>query len=500
MSKEEKVSRRRFLEVTGGVVAGLVVGGAVGYVAKPTVTAPPLTSTVTETVTGTVTASAATTSSAASTGVPVLYNGTASLSFWNMPFVTQEVPPSYVSQWQAAVKQALPNCTVDSYFGPGDYGPLHQKYLVQASTGTPDVIEGLLEDLDVYVTSGLVEPLDDYFNAWADKSQFVQSAITPLTINGKLYAIPYNVNARGLIYRKDILAQYGLNVPTTWDDLLTTARTITQKTNKQMYGMFVCTLDSDPRAPQEFISWYFQVSQGKDMFIPGTGGAEPTLQATQDQLTTVLKLYGDLFTPDPTTGFSACDPNQRGTGWPVEDPGYASGKWAMAPMGPWIWGRHVSGSPPVTDPVATDILVNKSVVTGLPLPPGGGPYTYYEVKPIAMNSASKNKDAAWALIEFICSRDEMGLWCAGSGGIPPRKDSLTIDAFTQGTPPAAGPFNAEFGAILNQGVALSPINWAPVNKANLDAVDYVIYGQKSPSDAAAWLISQIQGMISQKVL
>jgi ABC-type glycerol-3-phosphate transport system substrate-binding protein len=498
MSDEKKVSRRRFLEVTGGVVAGLVVGGAVGYLAKPTVTSN-VTQIVTEQVTVPATsATSAATSAAYSWTEGPLYTGSAPLSFWNMPFVTQEVSTSYVTQWQASVKQALPNCTVDPYFGPGDYGPLRQKYLVQASTGTPDVIEGLLEDLDVYVTSGLVEPLDSYFNAWADKSQFVQSAIAPLTINGKLYAIPYNVNARGLIYRKDILAQYGLSVPTTWADLLTTAQTITEKTNKQMYGMFVCTLVGDPRAPQEFISWYFQVSNGKDMFIPGTGGGEPTLQATQDELTTVLKLYNDLFTPN-ADGFSACDPNQRGTGWPVEDPGYASGKWAMAPMGPWIWGRHL-GTGGVPDPIATDILVNKSVVTGLPLPPGGGPYTYFEVKPIGMNSYSKNKDAAWALIEFICSKDEMGMWCASSGGIPARKDSLTIPDFTQGSPPAAGPFNAEFGAILDQGVALSPVNWAPVNEANMKAVNYVVYGQKTPSDAAAWLISQIQGMISQKVL
>jgi ABC-type glycerol-3-phosphate transport system substrate-binding protein len=117
-----------------------------------------------------------------------------------------------------------------------------------------------------------------------------------------------------------------------------------------------------------------------------------------------------------------------------------------------------------------------------------------------MNSYSKNKDAAWALIEFICSKDEMGMWCASSGGIPARKDSLTIPDFTQGSPPAAGPFNAEFGAILDQGVALSPVNWAPVNEANMKAVNYVVYGQKTPSDAASWLISQIQGMISQKVL
>jgi hypothetical protein len=59
------------------------------------------------------------------------------LSFWNMPFVTQEVPPSYVQQWEAAVATALPNVPVDKFYGPGDYGPLRQKYLLQAKSGTP---------------------------------------------------------------------------------------------------------------------------------------------------------------------------------------------------------------------------------------------------------------------------------------------------------------------------------------------------------------------------
>jgi ABC-type glycerol-3-phosphate transport system substrate-binding protein len=499
MSEKKDVSRRRFIELGGGVVAGLVIGGAVGYVAKPTITAPPvtLTSTVTETVTGTVTATAPATTSVATPTIAPLYTGSASLSFWNMPFVTQEVSPKYVAQWQAAVKQALPNCTVDPFFGPGDYGPLRQKYLVQASTGTPDVIEGLLEDIAIYVKQSLVEPLDDRFNAWADKSQFVQASITPLTINGKLQALPYNTNARGLIYRKDLLAQYGLDVPTTWADMLKTARTITQKTNKQTYGFFTCTLVGDPRAPQEFISWYFQVSQGKDMF--DVSGAAPKLQATQDQLAQVLGLYNDLFTPDPTTGFTACDPAQKGTGWPVEDPGYAAGKWAMAPMGTWEWGRRSESA------TAKDILENKSVVTQLPIPEGGGHYTYFEVKPIGMNSASKNKDAAWALMEFICSKDEMGMWLADSGGVPARKDSLTIDAFKKPSDPsdpasAIGPWIQMFASFLDTGVALSPVNWGPVNEANMKAVNYVIYGQKSPKDAAAWLVDQIHTMEKNKVL
>ena len=244
-----------------------------------------------------------------------------------MPFVTQEVPPSYVTQWQDAVAQQLTAFDVEHFYGPGDYGPLRQKFLLQAKSGTPDVIEGLLEDEAVYVFNGLIDEMDARFDAWADKDQFIPATIDALKINNKLYGIPYNTNARGMVYRKDILAQYNLQVPTTWQEMLDSARTITQKTDKKMFGFYSCTLVGDPRAPQEFISWYFQVSNGKHMFDVSSG--TPALVATADQFETILTLYNDMFTGD----YPAIDPNQKGTGWPVEDPGFAEGKWAMARMG-----------------------------------------------------------------------------------------------------------------------------------------------------------------------
>jgi spermidine/putrescine-binding protein len=44
-----------------------------------------------------------------------------------------------------------------------------------------------------------------------------------------------------------------------------------------------------------------------------------------------------------------------------------------------------------------------------------------EIKPIALNSFSKNKDQAWELIKFICSKDEVGMWLtdSGSGWVAP---------------------------------------------------------------------------------
>jgi ABC-type glycerol-3-phosphate transport system substrate-binding protein len=178
----------------------------------------------------------------------------------------------------------------------------------------------------------------------------------------------------------------------------------------------------------------------------------------------------------------ACDPNQRGTGWPVEDPGYVAGKWAMAPMGPWLWGRRTESD------IAGDILENKTGITRTPYSDNGVPATYLEVKPIMLNSYSSDKDAAWELMKFIVSKENMANWLADSGGIPARKDSAEMDIFeTVGIKWWMQGFANE----LPISVTMAPINWGPVSEANLRAVNYVIYDEKTPAEAAKWLYDTI---------
>jgi len=398
-----------------------------------------------------------------------------SLTFWNMPFVTQEVSPEYVNMWQEDVKTTLPNYTVDEFYGPGKYKDQRDKFLLQAETGTPDVIEGLLEDEAVYVQKGLIEPLDDRFAAWADSGQFVEATLNALKINGKLYGIPYNTNARAMIYRKDIFDEYGLEVPTTWTAYIETARKITELTDGEVHGAYLCSEVGDPRAAQEFMSWYFQVSGGNNMFTVTADGVE--FHATVDELEKVLTLYDELFRFEDVD-FPGVDPNVRGTGWPVEDPGYVAGDWAMVPMGPWLWGRREESD------VAKDILENKTAITSLPVSEDGIPATYLEVKPIMLSSYAEDKDAAWELIQFITSKDMMAAWLADSGGIPARTDSLETPLFTESD---IGWWIQGFANELPISVTMAPINWGPVSEANLRAVNYVIYDEQTPAEAAQWL-------------
>lgn len=404
----------------------------------------------------------------------------AELSFWNMPFNTQEVSPAYVAQWEEAVKVALPDIKVDAFYGPGTYAGQRDAFLLQAKSGTPDVIEGLLEDTAGYVTKGLIDPLDDRFAAWAESGMFVESTLAPLRIGGKLYGIPYNTNARAMVYRKDIFEEHGLALPKTWGEFVETARKITELTNGETHGAYVCSLVGDPRAAQEFISWYYQVSGGNNMFTPEADGSV-TFNATVEELEKVLTLYDELFLTEGVP-YPAVDPNVRGTGWPVEDPGYVAGKWAMVPMGPWLWGRRTESDS------AKDILENRTAITSLPVAEDGTPATYLEVKPIMLSAFSKNKDAAWELIKFITSKEQMAKWLADSGGIPARTDSLEMAEFTESD---IGWWIQGFADELGKSVAQVPINWAPVSTANLQAVNYVIYDEMTPAEAAQWLFDEI---------
>ena len=157
------------------------------------------------------------------------------------------------------------------------------------------------------------------------------------------------------------------------------------------------------------------------MFTVTEEGIE--VNVTVEQLEQVLTLYDELF--DTSVPFPAVDPNVRGAGWPVEDPGYVAGKWAMVPMGPWLWGRRVESD------LAKDILDNKTGITALPIPEGGVQATYLEVKPIMLSAFAADKDAAWELVKFITSKDKMAQWLIDSGGIPARTDSLESQEFIE---------------------------------------------------------------------
>ncbi|HWY92474.1 MAG TPA: sugar ABC transporter substrate-binding protein [Chthoniobacterales bacterium] len=405
------------------------------------------------------------------------FGTTKEVELWFVPMSQEGPQKAPVLKW---IKENLPKLlpqgvTVSDNYGPPIYQDAQQKFIVQGRRGKPDVIEGVLEGMIAYQRGGLLAPLDDYFGKWPDKSQFIQSTLKALTINGKLYGVPYNTNVRVLLYRKDLFQKYSLNPPKTWDDMLQAAATISAK-EKGVAGLGLTTKSGSVRTFQEFISWFFQVNAGENPYKYDDAAKKWTLNTTPEKLAQVLKLYNDIFFgANP----SAANQNTRGNDYQATDTDYVSGKSAMVPMGPWIYANRTTGD------VAKKILEEETGVAPLPLPSGGTQATYLEVKPIMINANSKEKDAAWEVIKVLAGKDFVALENKLEGVNPPRQDVADLPDFKNDW------WQQAFVTQLPTGVALAPINWGLVVNDLTEALQKVIYKNSTAEDTAKELYNTL---------
>ncbi|WP_248927593.1 extracellular solute-binding protein [Paenibacillus hamazuiensis] len=70
-----------------------------------------------------------------------------------------------------------------------------------------------------YVDGGMLAPLNDMLDEKL-KATFQSGVLNYYTFDGKLYALPYNLNIAGVFYNKELFAQAGLTPPGTFEGLL----------------------------------------------------------------------------------------------------------------------------------------------------------------------------------------------------------------------------------------------------------------------------------------
>jgi multiple sugar transport system substrate-binding protein len=399
------------------------------------------------------------------------------IDLWFIPMSSEGPMKEPLLRWMKdTLPKELPAITVGDNYGPPIYQDAQQKFIVQGRKGKPDVIEAVLEGMIAYQRAGLLAPVDDLFDRWSDKDQFIPSTIKALTLNGKLYGVPYNTNVRVLLYRKDLFQKYGMTPPKTWDEMLQDAATISAK-ESGVAGLGLTTKNGSVRTFQEFISFFFQVNNGENPYKYDEAGKKWAMNTSPEKFGQVLKLYSDcFFAGNPP----AVNQNTRGNDYQATDTDYVSGKSAMVPMGPWIYQYRANGE------VAKKILEEETGVAPLPLPPGGVQATYLEVKPISINAFSKEKDAAWELVKALTSKEFIAMANRTEGVNPPRKDVAELPEFKNDW------WEQAFIAQLPTGVALAPINWGLVINDITEAMQKAIYKNQAPEDAGKELYNTLE--------
>jgi ABC-type glycerol-3-phosphate transport system substrate-binding protein len=362
------------------------------------------------------------------------------------------------------------------------YEDLRQKFLTGARTGDPDAIEGVLSHLTEYVKAGHLEPLGDWAEGLDHYDGFVDSALDAMTYKGELYGLPYTGNGRALIYRTDIFEELRQDPQETAAEYHEVGRMINEEYD-DMRAYHNCTKDGSVRAFQEWMSHVYQHTD--QLYVPDGDGWSLNIEA--DQLGQIFdNWYAKVWAGDNPVA----NPDQLGTGWQVNDPGYLNGQFAMIDCGTWLRG-WTSGDNINDSDATSQLLNNNTAVTHLPYGEGGSQGTFLEVKPIMLNSHSDNKEKAKEILAAWTDPDTLASGAEDSPGnfMTPVHNDIESTITNEDWEP--------FTDVFETGRALAKIGWGPVREEFYPLMQEVAYGRTDPYDAGQSLHEGLSGLESE---
>lgn len=275
-----------------------------------------------------------------------------------------------------------PNITLNKVVKEGDPG--NEFYQAVASGTAPDLVNCSFTMMDSYITSGILEPLNQYTDKWDEWGNFTKEYVDMFTKDGKVYGVPNQVAPMLFGYNKALFEEAGIKEPPkTWDEAVEVAKKINDPDN-QVAGY--ATLAA------EWTEWFFQYyvwQAGGDLTKENEDGTAE-LTFTDPAVIKAAEYYQKLksegvLQSDLTLKFSDLVTN------------FGLGKIGMMPFaGDWV-------SEAITKGINPDDI-------GLCLPPAGpsGKQTTAiggDCWVINAKADQAKKDAAWEYIKYYTGKD-----------------------------------------------------------------------------------------------
>jgi multiple sugar transport system substrate-binding protein len=239
------------------------------------------------------------------------------LKFWTFNYADDVKPffQDYVKEWNAAhtdIQVEWQEFPWDQYTG--------EILTTGIATGNaPDVFFISPGDWRRYADGNLALPLESYLPDYL-KQDLLPASLDAVTLNGHVYSIPFEMEPVALWYNKTMLQQAGVQVPTTWDELVAAAKTLT--TDKH-YGILIPT---NPDYYENFVFYPFLWMAGGSVVDKALTKAE----VNTPEAARALDLWGTLiknkYAAPTSTG---TDPN---------DQRFPTGQAAMFVSGYWVYG------------------------------------------------------------------------------------------------------------------------------------------------------------------
>ncbi|MCC2334695.1 sugar ABC transporter substrate-binding protein [Cellulomonas wangsupingiae] len=335
--------------------------------------------------------------------------------------------------------------TVENVFVP--YDQLNSKLVSAAGAQTgPDVVVFNGAEAATLALGGALAPLDDYWADFADAGEVSESVVH--TIDGTTYAVQGYVNLLGLWYNADILAEIGVEPPTTMTEL----EDAMGKAKDAGYAGI--TLSGLPQSQGEWQAYPWISSEGFTYDDPQADALAAGLGRVRGWVDNGW-LSQEAVTWDQTVPFQQ----------------FAAGRTAFAANGNWQMGT-----------AASDADFEYGVVP-LPLSDTGGVYLGGEGQGIG--AFSENPDLAWEYLTATYLDAEGQLLPPEIvGSLPSRADAAADELVTGNV--LLEPFAqtiTQFGANYPS-PAVPAASVADVQLTVGQAWSAAIGGQKSPQQAA----------------
>lgn len=385
-------------------------------------------------------------------------------SFWGEP---SELPPyqEIVKQFQAEnpdIQVEIINYPWSTYFD--------KIQAMMAAEDAPDVM--FLHTIPSWAAKGVLEDLTPYI----EKTKFPveaynQELLSTFMYKGKIYGFPRDNDTTVLFYNKTLFDEAGVAYPDyswDWQRFLDAARKLTK-------------VDSRGRV----IQWGVVLERNKwHLWIHMNGGKivddyDTPTKCTLDQRNAIeaIQFIADMILSYKVTP-SIAELAQLGSAAEL----FTTGRVAMV-----LSNAAQIGS----------FLTNKNLKFGVaPLPYkvtrtntlGGAGFVMY--------SKSKNKDAAWKFMQFLCGPKGQSIFAKSGDAVPAMRTPETVKAFIS-SPPSEQE-RLIFFTETSFGVKFPNIpGWWEIFDYITRELDYVWTGQKSAVEVLEYVSQEVTKMIKQ---
>ncbi len=268
----------------------------------------------------------------------------------------------------------------------------------------PDVVAWMAGNrMTPFVEAGLFE---DVTALWEQEglNESLRSAASAMTIDGKKWGVPYTYYQWGIYYRKDIFAEHGIAVPTTWDELMAASQTLKAA---EITPFAIGTKALWPAA-----GWFDNLNlriNGYQFHMDLTAGKVPY---TDPRVRAVFEKWGELARMG---GFLE---NHAALDWQDAYPQMVQGKAAMYLMGNFLVA-------PLKEAGLTDDNLGffqfPEIVPGVPRAEDAPTNTYH------IASGAKNKPDALRFLAYLAAPETQTMMNEILGQLPVNNQSKTAD-------------------------------------------------------------------------